>query len=391
MIKLMNIIQTALKSILKNKKRNIFTMIGIIIGISSVITIMALGNGFKKSASEQFNDSGANKNQIIINYFSEEMNSENLNAFNNTDIEIVKKIDGIESANIKEDKNQGYSTQIRSYLKETDITLQPKQSLEQVFKGEGFTDIDNEMHPKVAVLDQKTAKDLFKGNPIGETIYINNIGFKIIGLTDDLMTESTVILPENTTKTYLSDLKSTMPQLEVKINDQQDKNKLAKTIVKTLNDEGSGNKNGTYEYTDMGEIVKSISSLFDSITYFIAAVAGISLFIAGIGVMNVMYISVAERTEEIAIRRAFGAKGRDIEFQFLLESVVLCVLGGIIGIILGISISKLIELVTPDFVQSVVTPSSILIAVGVSTFIGVVFGWIPARSASKKELLDIIR
>lgn len=391
MIKLLNIIQTALKSILKNKKRNIFTMIGIIIGISSVITIMALGNGFKKSASDQFSGSGANKNQIIIDYFSEEMHSENLNAFNNTDIELVKKINGVESANIKEDKNQRYSTQIRSYLKETEITLQSKKTLEQVSKGKGFSDIDNELHQKIAIIDKKTSKDLFKGNSIGETIYINNIGFKIIGLKDDLMTESTVILPENTTKAYLSDLKPSMPQLEVKINDQQAKNKLAKTIVKTLNDEGSGNKNGTYEYTDMGEIVKSISSLFDSITYFIAAVAGISLFIAGIGVMNVMYISVAERTEEIAIRRAFGAKGRDIEFQFLLESVVLCVLGGIIGIILGISISKLIELVTPDFVQSVVTPSSILIAVGVSTFIGVVFGWIPARSASKKELLDIIR
>lgn len=148
---------------------------------------------------------------------------------------------------------------------------------------------------------------------------------------------------------------------------------------------------GSYQYSDMEEIMKSITQVFDAITYFVAAVAGISLFIAGIGVMNVMYISVAERTEEIAIRRAFGAKGRDIEIQFLIESIVLCLIGGIIGLIIGILISKLVEAVTPDMVQSVVSLGSILLAVGVSTLIGIVFGWIPARSASKKELIDIIK
>ncbi|MCO4329654.1 FtsX-like permease family protein, partial [Staphylococcus hyicus] len=126
-------------------------------------------------------------------------------------------------------------------------------------------------------------------------------------------------------------------------------------------------------------------------TYFVAAVAGISLFIAGIGVMNVMYISVAERTEEIAIRRAFGAKGRDIEFQFLIESVILCLIGGIIGLVIGIAIASIIDVLTPDYIKSSVSIGSILLAVGVSSLIGVVFGWIPARAASKKELIDIIK
>ena len=107
--------------------------------------------------------------------------------------------------------------------------------------------------------------------------------------------------------------------------------------------------------------------------------------IAGIGVMNVMYISVTERTEEIAIRRAFGAKGRDIEIQFLVESVVLCLIGGIIGLILGIIIATLIDLVTPEMVKSSVSLGSVILAVGVSTLIGIIFGWIPARSASKKN------
>ncbi|WP_436939675.1 ABC transporter permease, partial [Staphylococcus xylosus] len=154
---------------------------------------------------------------------------------------------------------------------------------------------------------------------------------------------------------------------------------------------GSGISDGSYSYNDTEEMMKGINKVFDGITYFVAAVAGISLFIAGIGVMNVMYISVTERTEEIAIRRAFGAKSRDIELQFLVESVVLCVLGGLIGLILGILIASLVDAVTPDYIKSVVSISSVVIAVGVSMLIGIVFGWIPARAAAKKELIDIIK
>ncbi|PTG50469.1 ABC transporter permease, partial [Staphylococcus chromogenes] len=106
---------------------------------------------------------------------------------------------------------------------------------------------------------------------------------------------------------------------------------------------------------------------------------------------NVMYISVAERTEEIAIRRAFGAKGRDIELQFLIESVILCLIGGIIGLVIGIAIAALVDALTPDYIKSSVTLGSVLLAVGVSSLIGIVFGWIPARAASKKELIDIIK
>ena len=107
-----------------------------------------------------------------------------------------------------------------------------------------------------------------------------------------------------------------------------------------------------YSFAVNEELMKNTQQIVDMITYFVAAVAGISLFIAGIGVMNVMYISVTERTEEIAIRRALGAKGRDIEMQFLVESVVLCLLGGIIGLILGIIIAAIVDLATPDMVKS---------------------------------------
>lgn len=138
-------------------------------------------------------------------------------------------------------------------------------------------------------------------------------------------------------------------------------------------------------------MMNGINKAFDGITYFVAAVAGISLFIADIGVMNVMYISVTESTEEIAIRRAFGAKTRDMEWKLLIESGVLCVIGGLIGLILVILIGSYIDTVTPDHIKSVVSLGYMIVAVGVSMLIGIVFGWISARAAAKKGLIDIIK
>ena len=206
-----------------------------------------------------------------------------------------------------------------------------------------------------------------------------------------LQNDNSVKMPSETFSQYMGNLSQDVPALQLNLDKDANKKDVAKKVEKQLNKKGSGTSDGSYMYSDMESMMKNINTVFDSITYFVAAVAGISLFIAGIGVMNVMYISVAERTEEIAIRRAFGAKGRDIEIQFLVESVVLCLIGGIIGLILGILIATCVDALTPKMIKSAVSLSSIIVAVGVSTLIGVIFGWIPARAASKKELIDIIK
>ncbi|WP_239726561.1 MULTISPECIES: ABC transporter permease [unclassified Mammaliicoccus] len=386
-----NIISVSLKSIMKNKRRNIFTMIGIIIGIAAVITIMSLGNGFKKTASDEFADTGASKGQAMISFMPENMEGSKENPFDKQDIELVKQIDGVTDAKIKEDDSQSYGAKMTNSQKQSDINIFKKDHVDNASEGKGFTQSDNELKEKVVTIDQTIAKKAFKGDAIGKTLFIDDQGFKIIGIVNNPMYENTVNMPSETFNRYMGDLSQELPQLELKVDNDDNKKEIANKAAKLLNKRGSGMSEGSYQYSDMEEIMKSITQVFDAITYFVAAVAGISLFIAGIGVMNVMYISVAERTEEIAIRRAFGAKGRDIEIQFLIESIVLCLIGGIIGLIIGILISKLVEAVTPDMVQSVVSLGSILLAVGVSTLIGIVFGWIPARSASKKELIDIIK
>ncbi|MBG3874164.1 ABC transporter permease [Staphylococcus xylosus] len=388
---LSNIIAISFKSILKNKRRNIFTMIGIIIGIAAVITIMSLGNGFKKTAADEFSDSGAGKNSALISFMTSSGESAKNNPFSQQDIGIVKQIDGVSDAKIKETEDQGYSAKMTNPQKKGDISILKKDEVTSPEEGKGFDSEDNELRKKVVTVDDKIAKDVFNKDAIGKTLYIDGQGFEVVGIVNDMMNPKAVSMPSQTFNQYMGNLQQDFPSLQLTITDNANKKEVANKVADKLNKNGSGISDGSYSYNDTEEMMKGINKVFDGITYFVAAVAGISLFIAGIGVMNVMYISVTERTEEIAIRRAFGAKSRDIELQFLVESVVLCVLGGLIGLILGILIASLVDAVTPDYIKSVVSISSVVIAVGVSMFIGIVFGWIPARAAAKKELIDIIK
>lgn len=388
---LSNILAVSFKSILKNKRRNIFTMIGIIIGIAAVITIMSLGNGFKKTAADEFSDSGADKNSAIISFMTSSGEGAKDNPFTQQDIDIVKQMNGVSDAKIKENEDTGYSAKMTNSQKKGDISILKKSTMANPEKGQGFDSDDNELHKKVVTVDDKIAKDVFNKDAIGKTLYIDGQSFEVVGIANDAMNPSAVNMPSNTFDQYMGDLNQDYPSFQLTVADDADKKDVANKVADELNKKGSGVGDGNYSYNDTEEMMKGINKVFDGITYFVAAVADISLFIAGIGVMNVMYISVTERTEEIAIRRAFGAKARDIELQFLIESVVLCVIGGLIGLILGILIGSLVDAVTPDYIKSVVSLSSVLIAVGVSMLIGIVFGWISARAAAKKELIDIIK
>lgn len=394
MSRLSNILIVSLRSIMKNKRRNIFTMIGIIIGIAAVITIMALGNGFKKTANEQFSDSGVSKDTALISFMQSTDADIKTEPFAPSDIQLAEREKGVEKAQIKKDKDQAFTAKVTNSRKNGNANIYVKDQFNNVDEGHGFNQGDNAIKNKVVTIDKKLAENLFDRpkKAVGQSLYINGQGFKIVGVTTGDGFENNVVnMPTQTLEHYLPNLTQDFAQLEVKIEDGHNKKEVGERVAKVLSKKGSGQATGSYQYSDMEEMMKGISKIFDGITYFVAAVAGISLFIAGIGVMNVMYISVAERSEEIAIRRAFGAKARDIEIQFLVESVVLCLIGGIIGLLLGIGIASLVDVVTPDYIKSAVSLGSVLLAVGVSTLIGIIFGWIPARAAAKKELIDIIK
>lgn len=398
MSNLYNVIVVALRSILKNKRRNLLTMIGIIIGIAAVITIMSLGNGFKQSTNEQFDDAGAGKNQAIISFATENQSAPKENPFKNEDIQLVEQVNGVSSAKIKETQESTYAAKATNTQGNGEVNLKKATAVTAVDEGDGYSTEDNDMIEKVVVIDHKLSKRIFHNDAVGKSLYINGEGFKVVGVSDADVTddsgspvENVVQMPTKTFNHYMSDLSQGTPQLQLTVMADAHKKDVAQQVEKELNKKGSGLSEGKYSFVDNEDMMKSVGNILDTITYFVAAVAGISLFIAGIGVMNVMYISVTERTEEIAIRRAFGATGKNIEVQFLVESVILCLIGGIIGLILGIGLATLIDFVTPDMIKSSVSLGSVLLAVSVSTLIGIIFGWVPARAAAKKELIDIIK
>lgn len=387
----LNIITVALRSIMKNKRRNIFTMIGITIGIAAVITILSLGEGFQQTVSDELESTGSSPVSAIISFTPDNVSEPIENPFSDADINLISQTDGVSNTEISNDDSQGFSAEATTVSNQSEINIIKNNEMQNVRTGEGFTQIDNELRNRVIVVDETVSEELFNNNPIGETLYINNTGFKIIGIAEGTSTLSEVNIPDHTFDFYLSDLTQNFPQLQINITEESNKNNIANEVVEQLNNRGSESSNGVYDYIDMGEMAQGTDQLLAAITYFVAAVAGISLFIAGVGVMNVMYISVAERTEEIAIRRAFGAKVRDIELQFLTEGVILSLIGGITGLLLGVFSSIALDVLTPEYIQSVITLSSVLLSVGVSILIGIVFSLVPAQTAAKKELIDIIK
>jgi ABC-type transport system, involved in lipoprotein release, permease component len=173
------------------------------------------------------------------------------------------------------------------------------------------------------------------------------------------------------------------------ISSDANKKQVGKTAVKRMKKMGEQKNTGRYVVSNPDQISKQFTKIMNDITYFIAFIAGISLLIAGIGVMNVMYITVSERRKEIGIRRAFGATSSDIRNQFLIESVVLCVIGGIIGIIFGYLFVSIINAFLPF--KAVITPYAIILSLSVSTAVGLIFGFIPSNKAAKSELVGLLK
>ena len=254
-----NVIAVAFRSILKNKRRNIFTMIGIIIGIAAVITIMSLGNGFKKSTNEQFDEAGVGKDQASISFMTENMEAPKNNPFKQEDISVVEQIKGVKNAKIKEDDDSTYSAKITNSHGGGDVSLKKQNELTDVGKGKGFTEDDNDTEEKVAVIDSKLAKKVFNNNAIGKSIYVNGEGFKVVGVSEDsgmdaggmgMPEESTVQLPTKTFNKYMGNLSQGMPQLLVTVDKSSAKKDVGKKVEKELNKKGTGTSEGQYSYQD---------------------------------------------------------------------------------------------------------------------------------------------
>lgn len=393
----------ALRNLNRSKKRSILTMLGIIIGIASVITIVALGQGYKNKTIKEFTGESDGAVVLMANFapenFTEEVST--MEFFNNKHKSKVEGLDSVESVEFQYSSNSfGEFMQMDVRGKTINALVKPVEKFdtdEEVF-GRSLTLNDNLLKNRVIFISEQTLKNNFDDveQLVGGVATVNGISFEIIGIKKAPAEEEIsffdmggdVKIPKETYDKYFSGIKK-VEGLKITLKKDKDVKASIKEIENTLNSIEGNRVKGKYEIIDTSGIVKLLGGVLNTITMFIASVAGISLFIAGIGLMNMMYTSVSERTREIGIKRALGARKRDVRREFLIEGIVITMVGGIIGYILGIVVANIISM----YFKLVITPSlfTSVLAIGISIIIGLASSFIPARKAANANTVDILK
>lgn len=406
-----NLLKIALRAIAANKMRSFLTALGIIIGIAAVITMLAIGQGSKASIKANIAEMGSN--MIMISPGTDMRGGVRQDA---SSMETLKQAD---YQSIKEDCN--YISAISPTVNSSGQWIygnnntqssiygvnQDYLSIRQlkVADGEMFTDTDIKAAAKVCILGQTVVDYLFPdgSDPIGKVVRFNSIPFRVIGVLqkkgynsmgmdqDDLvLAPYTTVMKRILAQTYLGGIvcsaiteEASQPAQDQISEILRHNHKLKDATETTEADEDDFNIRSQEEISSM------MNSTMSTITILLGSVAGISLLVGGIGIMNIMYVSVTERTREIGLRMSVGARGIDILNQFLIEAILLSVTGGIIGVILGVSLS--LSLNAFLHIATQIEPWSIIMSFAVCTFTGVFFGWYPAKKAARLDPIEAIR
>ena len=399
-----NLFRIAWRAILLNKTRTLLTMLGIIIGVGSVITMLAIGEGSKKSIKENISKMGTNMLNIRpgAGMFGGVRNNSDMQSLKLTDYLALKKeakllkyvtpvVSGngqaIVGANNWPTSIYGVNTE---YL--------PIREWE-VEEGAMFGQDELDNLSKVAVIGRTIQKNLFPDgvSPIGQTIRFKNIPFKIIGILaakgesnfgqdqdDIIIAPYTTVQKRVLAQTYLQSIVASA------INENEAENAVneVKKILERTHNIAADQENNFNVFSQQ-ELISTFSSTSEMLTILLVAIASISLIVGGIGIMNIMYVSVKERTKEIGLRMAIGAKGKDILAQFLIESVLISITGGVVGVVLGLLATYVVNTFIGWPVS--ITFYSIVISFLVCTITGVFFGWYPARKAAELEPITALR
>ena len=400
-MKFIDIANETYSSLSTNKVRSGLTMLGIVIGIASVIAMVSIGNGAKVSIQSSIEGLGSNLLTIIPGVVqpgrgivsSGRGASQTLK---NEDIDILKNISGVQY--ISPEVSSRFQVVANGNNTNTTITgANPDYMIVHnltIANGNFITDANQRSIGRQAILGATVATDLFGDqDPLGKTIRINKINFNVIGIlnakggTGFSGPDDMIFVPLSTMQKILSG----MDYLSMMAVSVTDKNQMAevKNLITFALLEKHRVDEADFSIISQEDILGTLTTVIDTFTLFLAAIASISLLVGGIGIMNMMLTTVTERTKEIGLRKAIGAKKSDINTQFLSEAIVLTFIGGFIGIILGWLICLLVT--STGLVQTQVSLSSVLIAFGVSTAIGIIFGYYPARRAGMLNPIDALR
>lgn len=400
-----NLIKVAFFALKRNKFRAFLTMLGIIIGVASVIAMLAIGQGSKQSIQNQISSMGSN--MIIVMPASQQMGGVQQGGSNMQSLEVSDasyiKASCPSVVNVSpEVRSSGQviygSDNWPTSFYGVDVGYLEIKKL-KVATGRMFNDQDVKTAAKVVVVGQTVVENLFgKGSdPVGKSIRFRNIPLKIIGVLEEKgentfgQDQDDIIIGPYTTVQKrilaITHIQAIFASARSEALTTQATTEMTAAIRKAhqLRD----GEDDDFQIRTQQELVNTFSSISNILTILLGAIAGISLLVGGIGIMNIMYVSVTERTREIGLRMSIGGRGVDILMQFLIESMLLSVIGGIIGILLGIGSSSVISTFTGWPV--VVMPSAVILSFVVCTAIGIFFGWYPARKASGLNPIDALR
>ena len=400
-----NLFKIAARALVRNKLRAILTMLGIIIGVASVIAMLAIGEGSKRSITDEMSSMGTNMIMIMPNMQMRggvSLGASSSMALKMSDVEAIRN----EAVYLSEVSPQVNASGQVIYGNQNTLTTVYGVSEEYlsirkltIASGRVFTSNEVRGMSKVCILGTTVVEDLFgeDADPVGVTIRIKNLPFTVIGVLEDKgesgmgQDQDDLILAPYTTVQrriaaidYINGIYASAVSEEKSTPAADEVTEILRRTHKLKESEEDD-----FRVMSQSELLETVSSITDIMTYLLGAIAGISLLVGGIGIMNIMFVSVTERTREIGLRMSIGGRGKDILKQFLVESIILSILGGALGVIFGYLIAKgagsLMNM------NPFVTTRSVVLAFAVCFIIGVFFGWYPARKAANLNPIDALR
>lgn len=400
-----NLFRIALKALGNNKFRGFLTMLGIIIGVGSVITMLAIGQGSKKSIQAEISEMGSN---MIMIHPGEDMrggvrlSADDMQTLKVKDFEDIRKECGHVSL-VSPSVNSSGQAVYGANNTPTSVYGVNEEFLDirgyKVQDGDIFSEQDIKTAAKVCLVGKTVIDQLFTNgeNPVGKVIRFGSIPFRIVGVLESkgynsmgmdqdnlIITPYTTVMKRILAATYLQEIVCSA------LSEEYTDEAISEiTGILRRNHKLKEADDDDFNIRSQQELSSMMTSTSDMMSTLLAAVAGISLLVGGIGIMNIMYVSVTERTKEIGLRMSIGAKGRDILAQFLIEATLISITGGLLGVILGVAASYIVKAVLtyPILIQ----PWSIVVSFLVCTIIGIFFGWYPARKASNLDPIEAIR
>jgi putative ABC transport system permease protein len=396
---------TSLDSIAANKMRAILTMLGVIIGVASVIALMAIGNGFSEDITSEINAIGTN----LITVSTDFDNSNGYPALSLEDVQALSNPNNVPAASRVGATVQGTQPvvyggeSLNTTVSGATPTYMEISSLNEFQLGDSLTENDEATSARVAVLGADVASDLFGTEyPVGRSIKINGVSYEVIGVLEDSgggiggFTDENVYVPLSTAMSRLYTNRTRHGQkavstISVEAASSEHVEDAINQVTETLRDQHdiAYGDDDDFSIFDQSSLLDTVNSVTDTLTTFLGAIAAISLLVGGIGIMNIMLVSVTERTREIGIRKAIGAFRRDILAQFLLESMVLSLLGGALGIILGWLISQ--AAAQAFDLTMVIDAGTVALSASFAAAVGLIFGIYPAWRASKLQPIEALR